>query len=484
MPEIPSFATSIRARILIIDDEESIRESLEALLTFERFGVETAADGASGLALLGRKTYDLILLDLMLPDRSGLEVLEEVRQYDSETPIVMLTAYGTVETAVKAIRLGADDFFTKPWNNDKLVLGIEQTITRRRLESENRRLRSELQERYSFDNIVGKSEPMQRVFALVEQVAPSRSTVLVTGESGTGKELIAKAIHARSPRSGKPFVPVNSGSISLDLMESALFGHVKGAFTGASYNRKGFFEAADEGTIFLDEIGTLSLETQAKLLRVIQELEFTPVGSSVPLNVDVRIIAATNENLGEMVAAGAFREDLFYRLNVIEIHLPPLRDRRSDIPLLVRHFFDRFCRENGYYLDAEGRSTLEFSQEAMRMLMDHVWPGNVRELENAVERAVVLAKDPVVPVEMLPKNVLERHGMSPRKLPVDFKPAAGASLPEQVEEFEKRLIVDELKKAGWNQTETAKRLKVALSTLNQKIQRLGLDVKALKAADG
>jgi DNA-binding NtrC family response regulator len=277
---------------------------------------------------------------------------------------------------------------------------------------------------------------------------------------------------------------VNSGSISLDLMESALFGHVKGAFTGASYNRVGFFEAAHEGTIFLDEIGTLGLETQAKLLRVIQELEFTPVGSSTPVNVDVRIIAATNENLAEMVAEGAFREDLYYRLNVIEIHLPPLRDRRSDIPLLVRHFFDRFCRENEYYLDSERRSTLEFSQEAMRMLMDHAWPGNVRELENAVERAVVLAKDPVVPVEMLPKNVLERHGMSPRNLPLDFKPAAGASLPEQVEEFEKRLIVDELKKAGWNQTETARRLKVALSTLNQKIQRLGLDVKALKAADG
>ncbi len=234
----------------------------------------------------------------------------------------------------------------------------------------------------------------------------------------------------------------------------------------------------------MDEIGTLSLETQAKLLRVIQELEFTPVGSSTPVQVDVRIIAATNENLSEMVASGAFREDLFYRLNVIEIRLPPLRSRRSDIPLLVRHFFDHFCRENECFLDGEGHSQLEFNQEAMRMLMDHSWPGNVRELENAVERAVVLAKEPSVPVDMLPKNVLERHGMSPRNLPVDFQPAAGASLPEQVEEFEKSIIVTELKKANWNQTETAKRLKVALSTLNQKIQRLGLDVKALKAADG
>lgn len=482
MPDSQSQTVSTRAHILIIDDEESIRDSLEVLLTMEGFSVETAADATSGLDALGHKTYDLILLDLMLGGRSGLDVLAEVRQHDTATPIVMLTAYGTVESAVKAIQLGADDFFTKPWNNDKLVLGIEQTIARRRLEAENRRLRSELQDRYSFDNIVGKSDSMQAVFALVEQVAPSRSTVLVTGESGTGKELIAKAIHARSPRANRPFIPVNSGSIPSDILESALFGHVKGAFTGASYNHKGFFEAAHHGTIFLDEIGTLGGDTQAKLLRVIQDPEFTPVGSSVPVRVDVRIVAATNENLSDMVASGAFREDLFYRLNVIEITLPPLRERRSDIPLLIRHFFDHFCRENECFLDGDRNSQLEFSQQAMSMLMDHSWPGNVRELENAVERAVVLAKEPVVPVEVLPEAVLEKHGMSPRKLPVNFKPAAGASLPEMVEEVERRLIVDELKKANWNQTETAKRLKVALSTLNQKIQRLGLDVKALKAA--
>jgi DNA-binding NtrC family response regulator len=482
MPDPHSQSVATRARILIIDDEESIRESLDVLLTMEGFSVETAPDAASGLEILGRKTYDLILLDLMLPDRSGLEVLAEVRQHDSSTPIVMLTAYGTVESAVKAIQLGADDFFTKPWNNDKLVLGIDQTVSRRRLEAENRRLHSELQDRYSFDNIVGKSDSMQAVFALVEQVAPSRSTVLVMGESGTGKELVAKAIHARSPRANRPFIPVNSGSIPIDILESALFGHVKGAFTGAAYNHKGFFESAHHGTIFLDEIGTLGPETQAKLLRVIQDPEFTPVGSSVPVRVDVRIVAATNENLADMVSSGTFREDLFYRLNVIEITLPPLRDRRSDIPLLIRHFFDHFCRENQCFLDAAGNSELKFSQQAMSMLMDHSWPGNVRELENAVERAVVLAKDPVVPVEVLPEAVLARHGMSPRKLPLNFKPAAGASLPEMVEEVERRLIVDELKKANWNQTETAKRLKVALSTLNQKIQRLGLDVKALKAA--
>ncbi|MBI1354365.1 MAG: response regulator [Acidobacteria bacterium] len=470
-----------RGRILIIDDEEVIRDSLETLLGLERFEVHTAVDGAKGLAALGNRAYDLVLLDLMLPDRSGLEVLEQIRETDSATPVVMLTAYGSVETAVKAVRLGADDFFTKPWNNDKLVLGIEQTITRRRLESENARLRQELRDRYSFANIVGKSEPMQEIFRLVGQVAPSRSTVLITGESGTGKELIAKALHANSPRADGPFIPVNSGSIPVDLLESALFGHIKGAFTGAAANRKGFFEAANGGTLFLDEIATLTPETQAKLLRVLQEREFMPVGSNEIIRVDVRIVAATNEDLEILVEKGEFREDLYYRLNVIGLRLPPLRDRSGDIPLLVQHFFDRFCRENEKFLDASGHSALHFSSDAMAMLMDHRWPGNVRELENAVERAVVLATKPEISVELLPEGLLERHGVRRQKLPVDFQPAAGSSLPEIVEEFERRLVIEELEKCGGNQTETAKRLRVALSTLNQKIQRLGIDVKKLKA---
>ncbi len=483
MPEESLSATlRTRGRILVIDDEEAIRDSLETLLELERFAVDTAVDSASGLAALAKRAYDLILLDLMLPDKSGLETLEEIRERDTLTPVVMLTAYGTVESAVKAIRLGADDFYTKPWNNDKLVLGIEQTIARRRLESENRRLRGQLRERTSFDNIVGKSEPMQSVFGLVEQVAPSRSTVLITGESGTGKELIAKAIHSRSPRADQPFIPVNSGSIPVDLLESQLFGHVKGAFTGASYSHKGFFEAADGGTIFLDEVGTLGMETQAKLLRVLQEREFMPLGSNDVVKVDVRIIAATNEDLEHCVEEEEFREDLYYRLNVIGIKLPPLRDRRSDIPLLVRHFFDRFCRENERYLDEDGRSRLDFTQEAMRILMDHDWPGNVRELENAVERAVVLAREPEVPAESLPESLLRRGKVKHKREAPEIEPAAGASLPEIVEDFERRLITRELEKAGWNQTETAKELRVALSTLNQKIQRLGIDIKALKAA--
>lgn len=470
-----------RGRILIVDDEESIRDSLETLLALEGFETTSAVDVASGLQALETKNFDLVLLDLMLPDKSGLEALAEIRENDTSTPVVMLTAYGSLETAVQAIKLGADDFLTKPWQNDKLILGIEQTMERRRLAAENLLLREEFREKYRFENIVGRSDEMQAVFRLIGQVAPSRSTVLITGESGTGKELVAKAIHANSPRSDKPFVPVNSGSIPVDLLESSLFGHVKGAFTGASFNKKGSFEAADGGTLFLDEVGTLGIETQAKLLRVIQEREFMPVGSNEVKKVDVRIVAATNDNLQELVSKGQFREDLFYRLNVIGLHLPPLRDRRGDIHLLVRHFFDCYCRENEKFINGDSGSNLEFSPEAMRILMEHSWPGNVRELENVVERAVVLATSEKVAVEALPDSLLGRHGVARPSLPVDFQPTGGASLPEMVEDFERQVILAELKQARWNQTETAKRLRVALSTLNQKIQRLGIDVKKRKA---
>jgi DNA-binding NtrC family response regulator len=466
-----------KGAVLIVDDEEAIRESLETLLELEGYEVSSAGDASSALVALQENPADLILLDLMLPDRSGLEVVEEIRKKDVGTPIVMLTAYGSVENAVKAIKVGANDFLTKPWNNDKLLLEIEQTIRQHRLEEENQRLREELRERYSFSNIIGKSKVMQRVFDLVAQVAKSRSTVLIHGDSGTGKELIARAIHVHSPRSGKPFVAVNTGSIPIDLLESRLFGHVRGAFTGATQTQKGCFDRADGGTIFLDEVGTLGVETQAKLLRVIQEREFMPVGSTDTVKVDVRIVAATNVDLEELVAAGGFREDLYYRLNVIQINLPPLRERREDIPLLTEHFFNKYCRENGRFLDEHDCSTLRFAPQGMKILMEHRWAGNVRELENVVERAVVLATGPEVPVEALPESLLASHGISQQRLPADFKPAAGASLFEIVEEFERRLITEELEKCGWNQTECAKHLRVALSTLNQKIQRLNIDVK-------
>jgi len=469
-----------QGRILVIDDEEAIRESLQTLLELEDWPVETAATAMEGVSALQDGGFDLVLLDLMLPDISGLEALKEIRKFDRSTPVIVLTAYGSVENAVSAIKLGADDFFTKPWNNEKLLLGIRKNIDQRRLRDENAELRSALKQRYSFSNIVGKSENMLRVFDLVTQVAPSRSTVLVHGESGTGKELIARAIHAHSPRADKPFVPVNSSSIPIDLIESTLFGHVRGAFTGATHTRKGCFELADGGTIFLDDVGTLALDTQAKLLRVIQEREFMPVGSSLTVQVDVRIVAATNEDLRKRVEEGTFREDLYYRLNVIEIDLPPLRERREDIPLLVQHFFNKYCRENQRFLDERGESILRFSPEAMRVLMDHDWRGNVRELENVVERAVVLANDPMIPPELLPESLLAANGRRPPRIPPNFRPSAGASLPEIMEEFERQLLIDELEKCHWSQTEAAKKLHVALSTLNQKVQRLGIDVKKLR----
>ncbi len=478
MPEASAErAPASRGKVLIIDDEDAILESLETLLELEEYEVATASTGGAGLDALDAKTFDLVLLDLMLPDISGLDVLKEVRSRDQETPIVMLTAYGSIETAVSAIKLGATDFCTKPWNNEKLVLEIDRTIERRRLERENAHLKNVLKARFSFSNIIGKSDGMQRVFDLVGQVSPSRSTVLIHGDSGTGKELIAKAIHANSPRVGRPFVPINTGSIPVDLLESTLFGHVRGAFTGAEQTRRGHFDVADGGTIFLDEIGTLGVETQAKLLRVIQEREFVPVGSTDTVKIDVRIVAATNDNLEKLVQEGTFREDLYYRLNVIQINLPPLRERVEDIPLLAEHFFDKYCRENERFLDSAGRSTLRFSPAAMKLLMNHNWPGNVRELENVVERATVLATQPEVSADLLPESLLGPDGVERMRMPVTFKPAAGASLFEIVEEFERRVILEELEKAGWSQTEAAKRLRMALSTLNQKIQRLDIDVK-------
>ena len=317
----------------------------------------------------------------MMPDRSGMDVLSEVRTRDRETPIFMITAYGSVEAAVEALKLGANDYFSKPWDNEKLLIEIGRMIALRRQEYENTHLKRALKERYSFPNIIGRSERMVRTLDLVAQVASSRSTILITGETGTGKEIIAKAIHANSPRADQMFVAVNSGQLPPDLLESTLFGHTKGAFTSAVQSKKGYFEVADKGTIFFDEIGTIGPETQIKLLRVIQEKEFTPLGSTVPVKVDVRILAATNADLHQLVKDGKFREDLYYRLNVINIALPPLRDRKEDIPLLADYFFTYYCHENGKYLDANGRSILHFQPEALQVLMEHAWPGNVRELE-------------------------------------------------------------------------------------------------------
>ena len=465
-----------RGKILVIDDEPDIRESLEMLLSSEGYRVDLAANATEGLKRLESSSYDLVLLDLMMPDKSGMQVLEEVRLRDQDTPIFMLTAYGSIEVAVRALKRGANDYFSKPWDNEKLLIEIERTLARRRLERENTELKRALKERYSFPNIVGKSERMLKIFDLVAQVAPSRATILITGETGTGKELIANAIHAHSARAARPFVPVHSGSVPPDLLESALFGHVKGAYTGATSARKGYFETADHGTVFFDEIGTISLETQTKLLRVIQEREFMPLGSAETTKVDVRIVAATNADLKKLVEEGRFREDLYYRLNVINLALPPLRERKEDIPLLVDYFFTKYCRENEKFLDERNRSRLCFEPDAMQLLMDHVWPGNVRELENVVERAVVLASQPSVPADVLPEHLLEARGMRIRRDESGHL-APDASLFEIVADYERRVIIEHLESCDWSQTAAAEALRIPLSTLNQKIKRLNIEIR-------
>ncbi len=474
-PDVPE-TNLTKGRILVVDDEADIRESLQTLLELEAYSVDLAVNAADGVQKIETGSYDLVLLDLMMPDRSGMEVLQEIRTRDTETPIIMITAYGSVEIAVSAIRAGANNYFPKPWDNEKLLIEVDQMISRSRLERENKQLKRALKQRYSFPNIVGRSERMLRILDLVSQVAASRATILITGETGTGKELIAKAIHANSPRGDQMFVPVNSGSMPPDLLESTLFGHVKGAFTSAIASRKGYFEVANKGTIFFDEIGTISPETQAKLLRVIQEREFMPVGSTEVVRVDVRIIAATNADLKKMVEDGRFREDLYYRLNVINLNLPPLRDRKEDIPRLVDYFFVKYCRENEKFIDADGRCQLHFDGDAMQLLMDYNWPGNVRELENAVERAVVLASTQVVAADVLPDSILQAAGVRIRHDAFGSL-APDASLFEIVADFERRKIIETLEAANWSQTEAAERLHIPLSTLNQKIKRLSIDVK-------
>jgi DNA-binding NtrC family response regulator len=451
--------------VLIIDDEAAIRESLETLLELEGYGVESAASGEEGLARIGERSFDLVLLDLALPDRNGMDLLAEIHLQDPGLSIIMVTAYGTVENAVRAMQAGASNFVQKPWDNEKLLADVRAAVARHRAEEENVQLKRALKQRYNFENIVGKSEPMLKIFDLVAQVAPSRSTVLLQGESGTGKELIAKAIHLNSPRRERPFVPVNTGSMPPDLLESILFGHVKGAFTSAVASKKGLFEIADRGTLFLDEIGTMSLDTQSKILRVLQDKKFMHLGGVQELQVDVRIIAATNVDLKQQVREGKFREDLFYRLNVITVDLPPLRQRKEDIPLLAGFFLNRYSRENE-------RPLRRITPEALRPLLGYSWPGNVRELENVIERAVVLSAGVEVGPELLPDQIAGRATAYSA-----LERRTDASLFDIMEDCERQVIIEMLEKCNWNQTDAAERFHIPLSTLNQKIKRLSIDIK-------
>ena len=444
-----------------------MREVITTLLEEEGYLVTSAATGEEGIEKVKEDASDLVLLDLMLPSMSGLEALEEIILIDPDIVVVMISAYASIETAVEATKSGAFDFITKPFKNEELLLVVKNGLKKRSLEIENRQLKKTLKERASFKNIVGKSEPMQQVFDLITQVAPRRSTVLIAGESGTGKELVARAIHSCSPRSNHAFVAVNSGSIPSDLLESELFGHVKGAFTGAIAGKKGLFEIADGGTIFLDEVGTLPLETQSRLLRVIQEREFRQVGGLKNIVVDVRIIAATNIDLKEAMEQQRFREDLYYRLNVISINLPPLRERKRDIPLLAEHFVRQFSKEND-------RPDCHLDPSTLKLLMECDWPGNVRQLENVMERAVVLAPDEGrITQELLPREVLDSSSMGLGSL---GSLENGATLKDLVLEYEKTLILTALQKADWSQKKAASLLRMNRSTLNEKLKRLQIKI--------
>ncbi|HXT19736.1 MAG TPA: sigma-54 dependent transcriptional regulator, partial [Thermoanaerobaculia bacterium] len=384
--------------VLVVDDEEVLQDVLTTLVRREGHRPLTAKTGEDALVILEREDVDLVLLDLMLPGLSGMEVLQKIRQSDPDQVVVMITAYSSIEGAIEAMRLGAFHYIPKPFKNEEVLHTLRKGLEQRRLTSENRVLRAQLRERFGFDKLIGRSKPMQQVFELIELAAPSKSNMLILGESGTGKELVAKAIHHHSRRAQGPFITVNSGSMPPDLLESNLFGHVKGAFTGAIASKKGLFELADNGSIFFDEIGNVPIDTQSKLLRVMQEKEFMRLGGVETLKADVRIIAATNADLEHEVRGGKFREDLFYRLNVITIALPPLRDRTEDIPLLTHHFLKRYAQENE-------KPLREIAPGAMQRLMDYHWPGNVRELENVVERAVVLSTGTVLSEELLPQQV-------------------------------------------------------------------------------
>jgi DNA-binding NtrC family response regulator len=454
---VPNLA-AITARVLIVDDEAAIRESLETLLRIESFEVVAASDADAGWEVFHNSVFDLVLLDVALPGGSGVDFLRRLREVSS-TPVIMISAYATVEMAVSAMQAGAQTFLQKPWNNEKLLADVRSAIANARISQENIQLKRALKERYSFENIVGKSEAMLRIFDWIAQVAPSRSTVLLQGESGTGKELIAKALHAQSSRDDAAFVPVNTGSMPAGLLESTLFGHVRGAFAGAVAPKKGLFEVAHRGTVFLDEIGSMSLETQAKILRFLQDKSFMRLGSTEEVQVDARIIAATNVDLQTLVADGRFREDLFYRLNVLALTVPPLRERREDIAPLAQHFLARFS----------GDRPRRLAPEALRCLLDYGWPGNVRELENAIERAVVLSTDELIGMDFLPDSITGGRAWTPS--------AAPQSLFAQVDDYERRLIEDMLAQTHGRQTEAAERFHVPVSTLNQKIKRFGIKSK-------
>ena len=461
-------------RILIVDDEEVLRDVLDAVLRREGFDVVMASSGEEALSVLDRDdAIDLVIVDIMLPGISGIDTLRAMRISNPNLPVIVITAFSSIDGAIDAMKHGAFHYIPKPFKNEEVILTVNKALEQRRLSKENERLKEELAEKYAYSNIIGKSEAMRKVFDLIRLAAPSRSNILIAGESGTGKELVAKAIHHASPRAKNAFVTVNSGSLPPELLESSLFGHVKGAFTGAIASKRGLFEVADGGSIFLDEIGNINLDTQAKLLRVIQEKEFMRLGSVDVIKVDVRIIAATNADLSRLMAENRFREDLYYRLNVITITLPPLRRRREDIPLLIAHFLDKYSEENK-------RRVRDVTPDAMRTLMDHSWPGNVRELENTIERAVVLCTGDRITAELLPDYL--RYPVQTDH-PAMIVPSEGLSLKDAVSRYERTMILQSLEMANGIQKKAAELLQLKPSTLNEMMKRLGIHTKSSAAVE-
>ncbi|BDQ03734.1 sigma-54 dependent transcriptional regulator [Ignavibacterium sp.] len=447
--------------ILIIDDEAAQREILKGFLDKRGFRTFTASSGNEGLAFIDKEQIDIILSDYKMPDKTGIEVLEEAKRINPEISFVLMTAYGTIENAVKAMRLGAYDYLSKPVDLDELELLIEKIIENKNLKSEVSFLKQQLQEKFKIDSFISSSPKMQEVLSVAARAAESKATVLITGESGSGKEVLAKSIHYISSRKDKPFVAVNVPALPETLLESELFGHEKGAFTGADKARIGRFELANKGTIFLDEIGDIPMNLQVKLLRVLQEHKIERLGSNESIEIDVRVIAATHQNLEQKIEDGTFREDLFYRLNVISIHIPPLRERKEDVMPLIEHFIKKYAEENG-------KPKIEISKEAVDYLMKYNYPGNVRELENIIERAVVLSRQNIITVNDLPSNV---KGFKTETDPILDE---NKTLNEQVEALEKKLIYDALMRANGNQSLAGRMLGITERNLRYKMQKYGI----------
>lgn len=460
------------ARVLIVDDEVAIRKALERFLKGLSYEVFVAENGEEALKILEKEAVDLALVDLVMPKIDGIELIKRIKKLQPDCVPIVLTGFGTITSAVEAMKSGAYHYLTKPFELDDIASLLATALEHSKLKEENRILKKQLREKYRFESIVGTSDEMAGVFDMIEKVSESDSTVLITGESGTGKELVARAIHYNSPRKDKPLVIVNCAAIPEELLESELFGHVRGSFTGAVATRMGKFDAADTGSIFLDEIGDMSPKLQVKVLRVIQEQRFDPVGSTTTHQVNVRIIAATNQNLEEAVKKHMFREDLFYRLNVIPIHVPPLRDRSSDIPLLIHHFMNKSCK-------MQGKCVKDVSEDALKQLTEYGWPGNVRELENMMERLSVLKAGSIIEVPDLPPKIFgqtESGNASPRQASRDVLiPDAGISFKKAVDEFETTLIVEALKRTGGNKNRAANLLKLNRTTLVEKIKKKKLE---------